>query len=276
MEKEALEQAIIDFVEKSPENYLGQDVALRPDLAGMRFFEKPLICYAAANDTLFTEYKKNEIIGPHHLSPAEWLTGAKTVISIFLPFTAQIRTANRQSMELGCDEWVHGRIEGQLFQNSLCRFIEETLKKEGFSALAPMTDPKMGRGSAPDVPRSDERFHTSNWSERHAAYAAGLGTFSLSKGLITQKGVAGRYISVITNASFEPDTRSYKGLDDYCIKCGACMRNCKGNAITMENGKLHYPCTVFQATIRAQFEPRFGCGKCQVKVPCEEKVPLKQ
>jgi len=32
----------------------------------------------------------------------------------------------------------------------------------------------------------------SSWSERHAAYAAGLGTFSLNDALITPKGIAHR------------------------------------------------------------------------------------
>ena len=32
--------------------------------------------------------------------------------------------------------------------------------------------------------------YISTWSERHAMYAAGLGTFGLSKGLITKKGMA--------------------------------------------------------------------------------------
>lgn len=32
----------------------------------------------------------------------------------------------------------------------------------------------------------------SRWSERHAAYAAGLGTFSLSDGFISSRGIAHR------------------------------------------------------------------------------------
>lgn len=34
-----------------------------------------------------------------------------------------------------------------------------------------------------------EKTFGSNWSERHAAYVCGLGTFGLSKGLITDKGM---------------------------------------------------------------------------------------
>ncbi len=36
------------------------------------------------------------------------------------------------------------------------------------------------------------------------AYISGLGTFSLSKGIITEKGMAGRLISLVTNAALPP------------------------------------------------------------------------
>jgi hypothetical protein len=45
---------------------------------------------------------------------------------------------------------------------------------------------------------------TSNWSERHSAYIAGLGTFCLSYSLISEKGCAGRYGTVVTDLDLEP------------------------------------------------------------------------
>jgi epoxyqueuosine reductase QueG len=171
------------------------------------------------------------------------------------------------------DEWLHARIEGQAFQNRICGFAEELLKKEGYAALAPMIDSRFKSGNplVPDETKQDS--YSSNWSERHAAYAAGLGTFGLSRGLITRKGVAGRYISVITSAFFEPDKRPYTGIYDYCINCCACVRNCPAQAITKEAGKTHYPCWQFLESTKAKHAPRYGCGKCQVKVPCEDRAP---
>ena len=77
------------------------------------------------------------------------------------------------------------------------------------------------KGIAACVPALDERFDVkietkltalkpdfhadSKWSERHAAYACGLGTFGLSKGLITEKGMAGRFASIIVSEVFGPD-----------------------------------------------------------------------
>ena len=274
MEKSNFEKALKEFVESSSDNFVKKEEALRPELAGMRIFDEPVIGYACATDPLFTEAKKPDIIGAHFMTPEEWLPGAKTVISIFLPITERIRAANSQDMTWPADEWFHGRIEGHNFQVKVCHFAEELLKKEGLSAMSPMTDPRFGRGTSPITDKTDQNYYTSNWSERHAAYVSGLGTFSLSKGLITLKGTAGRFISIITTAAFEPDERPYKGVYDYCIFCGACADNCPVNAISKEEKKkTHHPCSVFLDSIMEKHKPYFGCGKCQVKVPCEFKAP---
>jgi len=273
MEKSFLEKMVTDFVRASPENYTAKEAAIRPSLAGLRFFDEPLFGYAAADDVFFAEFKKPGIIGPDFMSPNEWLPEAKSVISVFLPFTIQVRTANRKNMDWPADEWLHARVEGQMFQDSVCRYMEGLFIQEGFSALAPMIDPRRKWGNSSITDKADQSYYTSNWSERHIAYAAGLGTFGLSRGLITQRGVAGRFVSTITSGYFEPDKRSYTGVYDYCTNCGACAQNCPAGAITMENGKMHYPCSVFLDRTRAKYAPRYGCGKCQVSVPCEDKAP---
>ena len=273
MNKVDFETVLREYIRTSPENFIGLDIALRPELAGMQIFDEPLFGYAAADDAYFTTAKNPEVVGAHFMSPGEWLTGAKTVVCLFLPFTAQVRTANRRNMAWPADEWLHGRIEGQNFQNSICRFAEDLLKKAGFPALAPMTDARFTRVSPLTSDKTAQTFYTSNWSERHAAYAAGLGTFSLSKGLITVKGVAGRYLSIISALSFEADKRRYTGIYDYCSNCGACIRNCPTAAISKEREKNHYLCSEFVDSVKAKHDPRFGCGKCQVNVPCETRAP---
>jgi epoxyqueuosine reductase QueG len=273
MDKAGFEKAVKELIKNSPDNFVKKEIAFRPELAGMQIFDEPVFGYASADDDYFEEAKKPGIIGPNYMTPKEWLPGAKTVISFFLPFTEQVRAANRENMAWPADEWLHARIEGQAFQDRICRFAEELLKKEGFSALAPMIDPRIGRGNTPITDRADQNCYPSNWSERHAAYAAGLGTFGLSRGLISRKGVAGRYTSIITTASFEAGKRPYTGVYDYCNNCGACIRNCPAKAISTEKGKMHYPCSKFLNAVKEKHAPYYGCGKCQVKVPCEEKAP---
>jgi epoxyqueuosine reductase QueG len=115
----------------------------------------------------------------------------------------------------------------------------------------------------------------SNWSERHVAFVCGLGTFGLSKGLITEKGVAGRFSSIVTDMGLSPSVRPYEGLYDYCIFCGLCARRCPANAISLDTGKAHEPCEAFLNETRALFSPRYGCGKCQSGMPCESRIPAK-
>jgi epoxyqueuosine reductase QueG len=269
MDKTYFEKSLNNFIQDSPGNYIKKENALRPDLEGMRIFDEPLFGCASAEDPYFTEAKKPEIIGPHFMAPQEWLPGAKTVIAVFLPFTAQVREANRQNMDWPADEWLLARIEGQAFQNTICCFAVELLEKDGFATLAPMIDSRLSTASPLTKDKADQIYHTSNWSERHVAYAAGLGTFGLSKNLISRKGAAGRYLSVITTAPFEADERGYTGIYDYCSNCGACIRNCPTGAISKEKGKLHPPCSAFLDSTKARHAPYYGCGKCQVKVPCE-------
>ena len=67
----------------------------------------------------------------------------------------------------------------------------EQLEAAGIEAVAPLLSPHWARSDqGPYAP-------CSNWSERHAAYAAGLGTFGLCDGLITPVGKAMRTGSVV-------------------------------------------------------------------------------
>jgi epoxyqueuosine reductase QueG len=273
MDKAFFEKALKKFVQSDQGNYLQKEIALRPDLAGMRIFSEPVFGYASAVDPCFEELKKPGIIGAHFMVPREWLPGAQTVISMFLPFTETVRAANRKSMDWPAFEWLHARIEGQSFQNQICEYAADLFKREGFDAVSPMTDPRFSSKSPITGDRSQQDYYTSNWSERHAAYVSGLGTFGLSKGLITKKGVAGRYISIITAAAFEPAARPYTGIYEYCTRCGACVRNCPARAISLETGKSHPLCSAFVESTKAKHAPRFGCGKCQVSVPCEMRAP---
>ena len=122
-----------------------------------------------------------------------------------------------------------------------------------------------------------------NWSERHAAYICGLGTFGLCKGIITRKGMAGRLVSIVTTCPLPPTPRPYADIYEYCSRCGLCARRCPAQAIDpargMHQAKDHAPCNDFLEKIRAlpprgaSARMRYGCGKCQTGVPCEKGIP---
>lgn len=110
---------------------------------------------------------------------------------------------------------------------------ESEFKKDCLDLLAQCT------GNMVTLPGGEKQeLHAeSRWSERHAAYVCGLGTFGLSRGFITPKGMAGRITSIIIDEEFEPEERSYTGIYDFCIRCGACAVKCPAGAISKEYGK---------------------------------------
>lgn len=262
-----LEVCAAAFVQESALNHVTIETTGRE----IRLFDEPLMGFASARDALFDEYLRPGVIGPHYRKPEEWLTGAKTVFSFFLPFTEEVRAANRAQQAEPGQEWLYGRIEGQRFVFALCEALRQELEHMGFAAVTPSASEAFWTVSEPD---ENGLSYTSNWSERHAAYACGLGTFGLSKGLITEKGMAGRFGSLVTAAEIAPTPRAYTQVYEYCIRCGKCIRRCPGHAITLENGKDHHQCLQFQRTIMPRLLPRFGCGLCQTDVPCEHTKPL--
>jgi epoxyqueuosine reductase len=273
IDKESIQSAADVFVRESPNNTVQPKDALSPELAGTQIFDLPLIGYSSAEDPLYREFLKPEVIGAHFFLPEKWLDGARSVISFFLPFTEPVRQSNVGGV-WPSPLWLHGRFEGQKFLGLLAEHIAALIREAGHAVVIPVAD-KAFHGVRPENLKTGQLF-SSNWSERHVAYVSGLGTFGLSKGLITEKGMAGRCISMVTDAFFEPTERNYSELYAYCTHCGKCARNCPVQAISLEHGKDHWPCAEFQEKCKEKFAPRYGCGKCQVAVPCEFQNPTRR
>ncbi len=268
-----LQQQLAKFIAENPGNFIEQSYAISPEYVGTPIFETPLIGCAAADDSLFEYMKQNqEVYGPTLRLPNEWLSGAKSVVSFFLPFSKEIRDSNRSDLTRPSDLWLHGRIEGQKFLDCVTVYLAELLQKEGGKVIIPSQNEDFFVLRDPARSLENKPPYVSNWSERHAAFVAGLGTFSLSKHLITEKGVCGRFSSVITTLPLEITQRDYTDPFEYCTFCGACRRRCLVNAIgtTDKNNVL---CSDFQKQTKERFLPRFGCGKCQLSVPCETGRP---
>lgn len=250
---------IIEFVESDPLNTLASQ-------NNIRIYETPIIGFASANDPYFKEFCKPEIVGPKFILPEEWLPNAKSVIVYFLPFTKEIRNSNRQS-GLPSEEWVSARIDGEIFNDRLRAFLVNLLKSLNSDAVAPCIDSRF---------KVDEKI--SNWSERHTAFVAGLGTFGLHRALITSKGTAGRIGSIISTLDLTATNRNYTQYFEYCPflthgKCGVCIKRCPPSAITKKCKDNRSCGDYINKEILSGFAPRYGCGKCNINVPCEYKIP---
>ena len=276
MTLEVMTESLSQFVAKHPDNAIQASYALEPDMVGLRFFEAPLMGCAGADDPLFLQFQNDPVvIGPMFRLPEQWLPGAKSVISFFLPYTEEIRNTNQDDLSKPSGEWLHARVEGQDFLMEVCEQIVQWLRAEGYEAVVPAGHPDFRTQRDPERFAKGQPYYTSTWSERHVAFAAGLGTFSLTKHLITEKGVCGRFGSVITTAPITPTPRPYTDPYEYCTFCGACTRRCPLGAIHVDTGKDMLACTAYMEEIRAKYAPRHGCGKCQLELPCTTRRPKK-
>ena len=250
-------------------------------LNGDKIFSEPIIGFADGRDQIFTEYKN--IIGDFHKTPAEWLNTAGkdsyeniSVICWILPISKKTRKSNTKQQKIPSERWAHTRNCGEKFNNKLRKFVVSLLKRNGYQAIAPMLSDKF------EWKNTEKSGIASTWSERHAMYAAGLGTFGLCDGLITKAGKAMRCGSVITSMELKASERNFKNHSEYCLfledgKCGKCIKRCPGNAITQE-GHSKEKCLEYQ---RENIDPArygedmevVGCGLCQTDVPCEGQLP---
>lgn len=270
-------QLAVSFMETSGNNRITMEKQLPENLAGKRIFDAPIFGFCDANDKSFAILKEPEVVGCHFRYPREWLPTARTVISIFLPFSEAVKSSNQEQKIWPSMGWLIGRVEGHQLLQALLLHLQVSLKDAGFETVIPTMDQKFFSIAEPTEELcGDPLSFTSNWSERHIAYLSGLGTFGLSKGLITEKGVAGRFGSLVTELNLEPNKHHYKLYNDYCIECGACVKQCPVNAISVEKGKDHRLCSIFLDKTAEKFNPRYGCGKCQVNVPCESGIPARK
>lgn len=246
------------------------------------YFDTPLVGMAAADDPLFTDYKT--IIGPFHLTPREVLAAscgetavAATVISWILPITRPTRESNRREERFPSRAWAETRSFGELLNGALRKYLTAWLEEKGFRAVAPQFSP-VWRELA-DAPVGI----ASTWSERHAAYAAGLGTFSLNDALITPRGIAHRCGSVVTDLALPASPRPYADHRCNCLyfrngSCGLCVTRCPVGALSLaghdKNRCREYVYgTIPDAVGGIYGVPNTGCGLCQTRVPCEQSIP---
>ncbi|MGI5970920.1 MAG: 4Fe-4S binding protein [Oscillospiraceae bacterium] len=272
MDKHQLLKIAEDFCDNSALNFVGEDWGVDERLIGMRLLDKPIMKIGRADDPWFEDLRAPAVVGPQFKLPNFWLEDAKRVITLFLPLSKEIRDSNRGGYPVPSLEWVIGRVEGQRMVNALGTHLKEAIIAEGYKAVQPCQDERFvnsQRDAKGDIPPFN-----SNWSIRHVAFVCGLGTFGIHDCIITEKGSAGRLLSLVTNMDLEPDERDYSDRFEYCLKCRKCVPKCPYEAIKPDGYKDALQCHTLQSFYNRVFnKPRLGCGKCLVDIPCESRRP---
>jgi epoxyqueuosine reductase len=278
MDRARIEASIKDFINLSGENTLKNE---DKDTA----WADPLVGFSTGSDPIYLAYKEH--IGPFHWTPRELFEVAfpeadaaddeLTVISWILPQTEETKDDMRKEAALPSESWARARIFGEEVNNKLRQNVVAMLRAEGIDAVAPMVMSEW------KMVVSNRFGYASMWSERHAAYASGLGTFGLCDGLITAAGKAMRCGSVVARLQIPPTPRPYTNYREYCLffsqgTCGKCIERCPAGAVTT-SGHDKSKCMEYLQVTRTYVTSTFGfegygCGFCQSGVPCESRIPV--
>ncbi|HOO27143.1 MAG TPA: epoxyqueuosine reductase [Lachnospiraceae bacterium] len=183
------------------------------------YYREPVIGYADAEDPLYDQL--DEIIGNPQLHPRDMLTGAKTVMVLFLPYSEIVyNSIGRQ--HLVSSVWSDAYMETNKLLDHIMNVVSEFLSSRGIrSSCEPPTE------------NFDHVSKTARWGHKSNAVIAGIGSFGLNHLLITKKGCMGRMNSLVMDAHIPPTPRTGH---EYCLYyqnggCKACIKNCPSGAI---------------------------------------------
>jgi epoxyqueuosine reductase QueG len=259
--KENIGRMICDFIREYEE---------RPGITTR--WGDPLVGFADAKHPDILDLK--HVIGPAHKLPEEILPGAKTVIAYFVPFTKELAFSNHHDGDTASPQWAQAYEETNAMFRSLNEYLIGELRDKGYDAAV-----------TAEAYTFDREKLISNWSQRHFARAAGLGTFGINNMLITKKGCCGRYGTVVSNLDVQPDAPVEQ---EYCIykkngRCGACFIRCPSGTLTPQgyDRKKCYEVLRKNAERYQEFGCSYDseeggadaggsevCGKCVTNVPC--------
>lgn len=254
-----------------------------------QMWEKPLVGFASGSDPLFQFLKED--IGEFYMTPLEVFrtryggtdAGGKdlTVISFAFSQTAETKRLQALQNEGPCMRWMLSRNTWKTVSGEFYTRVSDLLAGQGVDFVIPDLMPEM------KVIKSEKYGESAVWSQRHTAFACGLGTFGLSDGLITARGVAMRFASVVVGQVFEPDKREYEKHQEWCLfynsgSCGDCIKRCPAGAISGE-GHDKEKCSNYLDRMDQKhgqnplIDPliEVGCGLCQSAVPCADGKPEK-
>jgi epoxyqueuosine reductase len=270
------------------------------DYGGQSIFQDPLVGIADGDDPMFGRFR--EVVSRRHLMPRDVLarqrpsparSGVVRVVAWAMPFTVEVRRSNRDS-EWPSELYSLARNNGGALSYAVHAALVGELSAAGWAAAAPCFD------EGYDVFRSPEHEFSSTWSERHVAFAAGLGRFGLNGALMTAAGIHVRLGSIVTDLPVDVTSGSRGDHRASCLRTGAetcdkCIARCPRNAISsagLDKTRCHARRREVRERFLADYQARLrllpsplvkngtrvpgfsiGCALCQCGVPCDAAMP---
>ena len=227
----------------------------------------PVVGLADAGDPMFQELKK--AVSENHLLPGDLLPDATAVVAYYIPFTEELAAANIQG-RTSSREWAVAYRETNDLIGRINAEVYGKLSDYGYSVA-----------EIPATRNFDEEKLISDWSHRHIAYVAGLGTFGLNNLLITEKGCCGRIGSFVTNAKLDKTKLAAKRPDkEHCLyrrneTCWKCVDRCVNGSLAIDglDRKRCYELLLYNDRIHKMDGLGEVCGKCNVDLPCAHRIP---
>ena len=247
--KEKIKELITSYVKVYPSNNGTPEM-----------WRTPLVGFADVNDPYIRALP--EIVTKGHQMPEDFMEDSNVIISYFIPFTKELADQNIGIADNAASEsWANAYKITNAMMAKLNEYLVDELKGMGYRAAVPTN-----AGMHTDILKS-------YWSQRHIAYAAGLGTFGINNMLITKDGCCGRYNSIVADLPVEKDRHLEQENCLYKSKgiCKKCVENCFSGALTLEGfdrRKCHETC---EKNVK-----RYGvdvCGKCVTNIPCAFIAP---
>lgn len=227
-------------------------------------WKEAIVNFADAKDPQFK--KLQEVVSPSHAMPEDILADAKSIIAYFIPFSEEVANSNIEG-KYSSDKWAKAYVETNQLISNINKHLKDELAKKNIEVA-----------TIPATSNFDKKNLMSDWSHRHVAYIAGLGTFGINNMLITDKGSAGRIGTVVTNVDLDP---SEKITEERCLtkagyNCNVCVNRCVTDALS-ESEFDRFSCYDFlleNDSKHPEMELTDVCGKCCVDLPCSFKNPL--
>ncbi len=178
----------------------------------------PLVAISSPQNPMYEELR--EILGPVYKHPLELFPETQSIISYFIPFTKELALSSKNGAS---DIWAEAYITINNHFLKIDQAVTDYLQTLNYDTYR-----------IAGVHSYDADILRSVWSHRSAAAIAGLGQFGLNNMLISDKGAAGRYCTILTSAPIEISTYRTPIHCGYMKNksCKICMDSCPVGALS--------------------------------------------